>query len=543
MTNTNTINSIKDAADVIVIGTGMAGATIGYALAKAGKKVLFCESGHSQINTSDKFKGNFAESYFDKPAVPQAEHREILLNSGRWADLLKDVSALKSRSFIPYLGTGTGGSSALYGMAMERFSPVDFSPRANYSAQSSANLPENWPISYKDLEPYYAQAEKLFRVKGTTDPLKEYSDSSALMDPPPMSEPSQELFDYFTNKDLHPYRLPLACEFEVGCTGCQGFLCEKNCKNDSAKICLSPAINQYGATLLDNCNVIKLESSGGKVTEVHCEVNGEAHKLTAPLIILAAGALRTPKILFDSKSNDWPNGLANGSGLVGKNLMRHYVDLYAVTTKSKNAVGHMKEIGLNDLYFRDGEKLANIQSFGLLPPAKILVESVEQDVREKVSPIAAFLFKLVKPIPRTVLSILLSKKVILATVMEDVPYLDNKVSVDEATGQLVINYKINEVTNARIAKLRTAMGALLKPYKFMELKQAESNERIAHACGTCRFGDNPAESVLNSVNRAHAISNLYIVDSSFFPSSSGTNPSLTIAANALRVAEHILKNH
>lgn len=543
MTENDDIKYFKDEADVIVVGTGIGGATIGYALAKAGKKVLFCEKGRSHINSTPGLKGDYAESFFEQPAAPQLKHREILINSGRWAEMLEDRSSAHSRRFIPYLGSGTGGSSALYGMAMERFSPSDFTPRANFPELLSANLPEHWPISYDDLEPFYSEAEKLFRVRGTIDPLSANRNLTSLKEPPPLSEPNKELANFFSSKGLHPYRIPLACEFEDSCNGCQGFLCAKQCKNDSEKVCLVPAINDYGAKLLDNCNVIKLESSGDKITGIVCDWQGKEISLRAPLVILAAGALKTPQILLNSKSNDWPNGLANNSGLVGKNLMRHYVDLYAISTQSKKTVGHMKEIGLNDLYFKNGEKLGNIQSFGHLPPASILVETIEQEMRESL-PVLAFLFKLAKPVTSKLISLMLSHKVILATIMEDLPYLDNKVSIDENNGQLVISYKINQNSKNRIDKFRTSMHALLKPYKFLTFKQAESNERIAHACGTCRFGDNPGDSVLNAVNRAHTISNLYIVDSSFFPSSSGTNPALTIAANALRVAEHILgKNH
>lgn len=533
----NDINFFE--ADVIVVGTGMGGATIGYALAKAGKKVLFCESGRSQINSTSGLKGDYAENFFKHPATPQLKHREILMNSGRCTEMLEDRSLPHSRSFIPYIGSGSGGSSALYGMAMERFAPADFNPRANFPELLGANLPEHWPIGYDDLEPYYNEAEKLFRVRGTADPLRADGKLNALKEPPPLAGPNKELFDFFSNKGLHPYRLPLACEFENGCQGCQGYLCAKRCKNDSEKICLEPAIKKYGAKLLDNCHVIKLEYSDDRVTGVHCNWQNKEITFHAPLVILAAGALKTPQILLKSTSKDWPQGLANDSGLVGKNLMRHYLDLYAVSTKVKKFEGHMKEIALNDLYFKNGEKLGTVQSFGLLPNASILVETIEQELREKSSALAVF-FRMGKPIVRWFLTLLLSHKVILATIMEDLPYLDNKVTIDEKNDQLIIEYYVNQNSKKRIHALRSAMGTLLKPYRFIAFKQAENNERIAHACGTCRFGNEPGTSVLNSVNRAHNIPNLYIVDGSFFPSSSGTNPALTIAANALRVAEHIL---
>jgi len=149
-----------------------------------------------------------------------------------------------------------------------------------------------------------------------------------------------------------------------------------------------------------------------------------------------------------------------------------------------------------------------------------------------------------KPIMGTVLGRLFARKVVLASIIEDLPYPDNRVTVAETADtfgrrRTVIEYRISEYEQKRIENFRREMAHLLSPYSFMLIKQAENNERIAHACGTCRFGSDPRESVLEPTNRAHGIENLYVVDSSFFPTSGGTNPALTIAANALRVADHL----
>ncbi len=121
------------------------------------------------------------------------------------------------------------------------------------------------------------------------------------------------------------------------------------------------------------------------------------------------------------------------------------------------------------------------------------------------------------------------------------PYRDNVVTVSNNNRtRLSIRYQIHDYERARIKVFREELRKILKPYRFMLIKQAENNERIAHACGTCRFGLDRKESVLDVNDCAHGISNLYVVDSSFFPSSGGTNPALTIAANALRVADHLI---
>lgn len=158
--------------DIIVIGTGMGGAVLGYALAKAGKSVLFVEKGKSHFNKNISLKGDFAEHFFSRLENSQLSQKEILARSGRWNDKIKDISNARSHSFIPFIGSGTGGSTALYGMALERFFPSDFVPKQNYPDAKETALPDKWPISFDELRPYYEAVEKLFRVRGTGDPRK-----------------------------------------------------------------------------------------------------------------------------------------------------------------------------------------------------------------------------------------------------------------------------------------------------------------------------------------------------------------------------------
>jgi choline dehydrogenase-like flavoprotein len=541
--NINIENPDQRDWDVIIIGSGMGGATIGYALAKAGKKVLFCEKGSSSLSNLATLRDQYAESFFSRTEVPQIKHRDILKRTGRYSDEIIDQSKAGASSFIPFIGSGTGGSSALYGMALERFFPDDFTPKRNFLHANESTLPERWPITYEDLRPYYDVAEKLFRVRGTADTLRENETLDHFMQPPLMTAGSEELHDFFVRRGLHPYRVPVACEYVPGCDCCQGFLCSRYCKNDSARICLEPALSEFGAHLLDDCEILRLESTRDEVTEVTCALKGNELKLKASIIVLAAGALETPRILLNSSSPLWPNGLANESGLVGRNLMRHYVDLYAISPKTREKYSvNFKEIACNDFYVSGDQKFGTVQSFGALPPASIITEEMEHDIREGSFPAAGFLFRLAKPLVRYFLAKMFSRRLIIATIMEDLPYEENRVMVsNDQERQLIIQYKISEREQARIESFREIMRVTLKPYKFMLIKAAENNKRIAHACGTCRFGSDPSESVLDPNNRAHGLSNLYVVDSSFFPSSGGTNPGLTIASNALRVADHILK--
>jgi choline dehydrogenase-like flavoprotein len=253
--------------------------------------------------------------------------------------------------------------------------------------------------------------------------------------------------------------------------------------------------------------------------------------------------------LLNSTSSLWPNGLANDSGLVGRNLMRHFTDLYAVFLPGTDTSfdNRRKEIAFNDFYHVQGMKLGSVQSFGRLPPSSILADSLHDDLRESWAAWLSPMFTLVKPVIGGILRRLVDRTFVLASVVEDLPYTDNRVDLvcgpDRQGGvRLAINYQIRPYDASRIRALRLRMKQALKPFRYRLIKQAENNQRIAHACGTCRFGVDPRESVLNRENRAHDIANLFVVDSSFCPSSAGTNPALTIAANALRVAATIHAN-
>jgi choline dehydrogenase-like flavoprotein len=426
-------------------------------------------------------------------------------------------------------------------MALERLFPADFSPRQHHDEATDCNLPERWAVGYDELTPYYAAAERLYRVRGTIDPLRHEKDFSHL-EPPPLSPVNQELWDHLAGKGLHPYRLPMACEFVPGCEGCQGYLCANNCKNNSTNICLEPAVNQYGAELLDECNVTKLEANGHEVTAVRGDYRGEKLVLRGRVIVLAAGALATPDLLLRSTSRHWPNGLANESGWVGRNLMRHHIDLYAVfPTHREKLSGNVKEIAFNDFYINGRQKLGSVQSFGYLPETDVIAADIEQDIRNGALPWAIFPFKLVRPVLKAQLARTRSKVIVLATILEDLPYSENMILPRLSDREpLSLKYRIRDYDRLRIELFRKEVRRVLKPYRVMLIKQAEKNKMLAHVAGTCRFGVDPTDSVVDANNRAHGLSNLYVADASFFPSSGGTNPALTIAANALRVADVLL---
>lgn len=518
--------------DVIVVGTGMGGATLGHALAAAGRSVLFLERGRSHL-AGGALLGTYPESTIGQPWADAGRLHQALARGGRWHEPVRDLT--RRRNFTPMIGCGSGGSSALYGMALERLHPADFEPHRHHRADPEAALPEAWPLAYAELEPYYRQAEVLYRVRGGPDPLRP-EDTAHLLPPPPLAPAQQALSDFLASRGLHPYRLHLACEHLPDCTTCQGYLCPRACKNDSARICLAPALERHGAMLLDGCRVEALAADATRVTAVHADHRGQPLSLRARVVVLAAGALQTPLMLLRSASSAWPRGLANASDLVGRHLMRHYVDLYVLPAEATEGLAD-KALACSDFYLVEGRKLGSLQSFGALPPAALLVENLRQELRQGPMPWLAGPIALARPALTAWLGRRLARGLILASVMEDLPYADNRV---EPKGEgTAIRYRIRPQEQARIAEMRRRVRAALAPARPWLIRQAENNAQLAHACGTCRFGTDPRTSVLDPDCRAHGLDNLYVADASVFPSSGGANPALTVAANALRVAGRI----
>ena len=536
--------------DAVVVGTGMGGATIGHALARAGWRVLFLEKGRADIRAAHqdgasavRLAGDYPELIAGDPRPGSESWIDALQRGGRATEAITDRSRARPRRFVPFMGCGAGGSSALYGMALERFFPADFTPAAHLRAPGST-APPRWPVTYDDLAPWYAAAEALYGVRGGADPLRIRAQEDALPPGPRLSPQGAALSGMLAQHGLHPYRLPLACEWVEGCQGCQGYLCARACKHDAASTCLHPALERHGAELLDRCEVVRLDADAAQVTALVCRRDDRELRVRGRIVILAAGALATPALLLRSASSTWPDGLVNRSGMVGRNLMRHFVDLYAVAPKAgEPASTHAKEIGSSDFYLTADAKLGALQSFGPMPPAELIADGLEASLAAVLGPTAARPFRaLARPLIVRTLRRLFARAEILATILEDPPYADNAVTLADPAAShagIAIRYRIHAADAVRIRDLRVRVRAALAGRRVRLVRQAESNERLAHVCGTCRFGDDPGTSVLDGNNKAHDIDNLYVVDASFFPSSGGTNPALTIAANALRVAAHL----
>ncbi|MGV0714065.1 GMC family oxidoreductase [Mycolicibacterium sp. XJ662] len=527
--------------DVIVVGTGMGGGMFGYSLARSGRRVLFVEKGRSTLpGTPGTIRSAMPELAEPAAARSAEAYFAALARAGRSTDEVEDISGRFPKRFVPFIGSGTGGSSAIYGMVCERFFVDDFTPRQNFAKPGGSTVPEAWPITYEQMAPWYGEAEKLLRVRGQADPLRPEAAAVGLPGAPPFSADNQPLVDYLSGRGLHPYRLPMACDYADGCATCQTYLCPQSCKNDAARAGVLPAIAEHGAQMLTECRVVALDADRTRVRRLVCESPSGRLELTGKVVVLAAGALATPVLLLNSRSGDWPRGVANSSDMVGRNLMRHMLDPIEiwpqpdVTTTAAN-----KEIGLNDFYFHQGQKYGTVQSFGAVPPMEWLINRPTPQGKA---------LRLMRPAVRRIYEKFFTGGLILATMMEDLPYLDNRVLLSDRPGadgrqRMRIQYRLHASEIDRHAAFQRLFQQMLKPFRKRRLGSGKDNSNMGHVCGTCRFGTNPATSVLDPQNRAHGMENLYVVDTSFFPSSTGLNPSLTVAANALRVGAHVDRVH
>jgi len=519
--------------DAVIVGTGMGGATLGYALAKAGWRVLFLERGLDlRARNSERISDRFVEDSADFRHLSGAEQQRRLALGGRSTDRIDDQSDDHVATFTPYLGCGTGGSSALYGAVLERLFPVDFARGAGHPGESGSSLPDAWPISYEDLRPWYESAERIYRVRGGADPLRP-GEENALLPAPPLSPEGAELFGTLTRQGVHPYRLHTACEQIDGCRTCQGHLCGSSCKNEAAGVCLVPAVEQHGACLLTECVALFLDADRSQVRRLVCSWRGREIELRANVFVLAAGALLTPALLLSSKSPSWPNGLANASGLVGCNLMRHTIDLYVLTkAPALRADTLTKEVAFNDLYATGSDKFGTVQSFGTASPLQYLRTRPGFSLWRLLGPVAPYVWNT------------FGRQPILGAIMEDLPYAQNRVAPAgpiDSSGRyrLALRYRLGPGDVVRRRQFRRALARVLAPFRPVRAWGTTDRPGLGHVSGTCRFGGDADTSVLDPWNRAHGLSNLYVVDASFFPTSGGVNPALTIAANAFRVASHL----
>ncbi len=354
----------------------------------------------------------------------------------------------------------------------------------------------------------------------------------------------QQLSDDLAAAGYHPFHAPCGILLDesnppystcVRCANCDGFPCVLHAKSDAEVIGVRPALEHPNVTLLTNARAVRLETNpeGTAVTGVVVERDGETETFAAELVVVSCGAANSARLLLESASDKHPNGLANGSDQVGRNFMFHDSQAVLALSREENPTVYQKTLGLNDFYLGADDfdyPLGNVQMVG---KSQAPMFRGEKPIETKLAPQWSL-----ERIARHAIDFWLST--------EDLPRPDNRVSVDR-DGKVTLSYtETNAEARKRLyEKVKSIVGELdMNPghliHRFAYMKTEIPVAGCAHQAGTCRFGADPADSVLNADCRAHELDNLYVVDTSFFPSIGAVNPALTAMANALRVGDHLL---
>jgi choline dehydrogenase-like flavoprotein len=500
--------------DVAIVGTGMGGATLGHALAKAGLSVLLLERG-----TKVDIEGSQSD------ALGPTER----IAGGWWPyPLTQRMSDGGSQRFFAAIGCAVGGSTIHYAAALERMAATDFDPLPIESGEVC-----RWPVSYREFLPYYEAAERLYGLDSSPAP------ADAVL----LSEWDQALMGAMRRNGLKPDRLRVAIRYDEQCLECIGRVCPRRCKSDARKACLDEAVSQPDCRLLERCEVRTLEADAENVKCIHALHRGQEIRIHARIVVLAAGAYHSPQILLRSRNEYWPNGLANRSDQVGRNLMFHTSDLYALWAPRRySRHGRQKKsISVRDFYLVDGQRLGYVQSMGL-DAGRGNVAVLLKDILRRRGLRQERLLSLLAWLPSRVVAAALGDASIFAAMTEDDPLPSNRIMLDPAEPDgACFAYRISDDLRRRAGALHEAFTRHVRPWRVRRLYPT-LQMNFGHPCGTCKFGDDPATSVLDQSNRAHDLQNLYVVDASFMPRSGAVNPSLTIAANALRSVPHITRS-
>ncbi|MFC6879136.1 MULTISPECIES: GMC family oxidoreductase [Actinomadura] len=489
--------------DIVIVGSGMGGGTLAYALRDSGARVLIVEQGG--------FLPREAANWSPTAVHVQGRYK----NSPEWYDD-------KGKAFVPGNYHYVGGSTKMYGATLPRLREHDFGAVEHPDGVSPA-----WPLSYADLEPHYAEAERMFLVHGRRgdDPTDPWRSTDFPFPPLPHVPAMADFAASARAQGLRPFALPQAVDVRDGgacvlCPTCDAFPCLVDAKGDADVRAVRPAIASPTVRLLTNAEVRRLDTGPGgrRVTGAEIVHGGRTITVRAGRFVVSAGAANTAALLLRSASDAHPSGLSNASGQVGRNFMRHITSFFvAVDPRRVNGEGFHKTLGINDWYAAGPttrHPLGNVQGLGKLGGPHV------KNAR--------------RHIPLPILDAVTHRTLDLFLQTEDLPLRDNRVRLD-AKGNIVLSYRPTNRSAHRELVARMKRVARRAGYPVV-LHQELGIEATSHQCGTARMGADGASSVVDPFCRSHDVENLWVVDSSPFPSSAAVNPALTVAALALRVA-------
>jgi choline dehydrogenase-like flavoprotein len=492
---------MQSSPDIVIIGSGMGGATLAAGLAPTGARIVILERG-AQIPDD----------------APARDPNRIFRNSA----FLSDETWLDEtgRRFAPGNYYQVGGNTKLYGAVLIRYRAEDFAEMQHAEGVSPA-----WPFPYETLAPWYEAAEKLYQVRGdvSSDPTE-----PAHAGPYPFASVPDEPAIAAVRSRLEatgarPFDLPLGVDIERwlrgGKTGWDGYPDTRSGKMDAETCGLASALAHDNVELVTGARVTGLKTGpdGKRIAEVVYEKNGETHRLTPATVALCAGAVQSAVLLLAS-------GLANSSDQVGRCFMNHNASaLIAFDPRFRNDSVYQKTFGINDWYLSDGEggpPLGNIQLLGRVVP-----DILQANVRFLPKPVASYVS---------------GHAVDLYAMSEDLPDPESRIVLNGSDIQLIWRRSNMVAHNRLVGKIRATARAAGFP---VVLSRLFDGRVPSHQCGTVRIGTDPASAALDPECRSFDHPNLFVADAACLPTSAAVNPALTVAAMALRAADTIRRDH
>ncbi len=507
--------------DAIIIGSGFGGTMTAQKLVNAGMKVLMLERGDWVFRSP--------KNWDMRGSVDLTEHYDK-------SSPLKVIKGGNKK--IMGLYSCVGGPSVFYGGVSFRFREQDFEKNEEIVGKDG----ESWPISYSHLEPFYTEAEGLLNISGeaNVDPTEPPRSAPFPQDPAPLAGISQKVKSGAKSLGFHPFQLPLAINYQdtnrqtcQSCTTCDTFACAISAKNDLATLRL-PKLIEAGLELKPNMVVTRLNLAKREISSVECISKGTGKKFIfkSKFLILSAGALGSPHVLLSSGLGELNPGGKN----IGRYLMRHInTIIFGIFpgVADKESRFH-KQLAILDYYLGHPSitsptgKLGSLQQMPT-PPMGLVQNEVPGPLGKMLSQGVRLLTGLL-------------------AIAEDQPQFSNYLKVDPnqrdkyGMPQPIISHEYSK-------RDVQAVKALIKPAKRILSKAGAIAHYVhhirtfSHAVGTVRMGKNPETSVLDEFCQFRGLNNLFVVDGSFMPTSAAVNPSLTIAANGLRVGEFIVSKN
>ncbi|WP_139491930.1 GMC family oxidoreductase [Brevibacillus dissolubilis] len=510
----------KDGADVCIVGAGAAGGVLAYELAKAGLDVVVIEAGP-----------------FWNPQTDFASD-EISMHSLAWqaTRLVDGKNPLKMGHNNS--GRGVGGGSVHWTGVCLRFHEDDF------MIKTVDGVGEDWPIRYEDLAPYYDKIERDIAVSGPKHyPWGAFNGPYPYPVREPISANSQLFREACEKLGIKTEVAPLAilsAPFD-GRPPCinRGF-CNEGCLPNakySGLIHHIPKAIQAGAEILSDCMVTQILTDGNKVTSVVFNHDGQNYEQKARVFILAGFVVEIPRLLLNSATPQFPNGLANSSGWVGKAIMPHSShDVYGLLQEEVRLYKGTPVLALTQDFYQSDQSRGFARGYTLHAHGSRPMHMATALATQRAD--GTMLWG--RQLRETMLDYNNYARITL--VGEVLPNPDNDVTLAQEKDEYGLplakvsfsygenDLKLIDHAVQSMKDIITAMGGT--PEHVIQ--------DTAHLMGGCRMGSDPTTSVVDGYGRTHDIPNLYITGASIFVTSSGSNPTNTVMALAARTADHIV---